>query len=258
MPDSNTIDKAKEIISALREFSSFYEISGLFVAGEYCRSLALGRTQDPIYNMDVLCAYGEQSKLLAELFSSEVLQQTVRHIGDLSVIELDSIKINFQGKSLHAYMSNQELQTWMQSNLIENIPLVNNLYGRDFTLNTLIYAIESDKMLDPLNIAIADIESKLIRAVLPVEMAVKYNPIIVLRALRFSVQYDFFIEKNLKLNIESGLLLLGDVLTRERIAKEIVKILKINPEKGLQLIQEYELSRFLIDRDVLENVQGVQ
>lgn len=242
-------NNAAEIFDLLQEFVSFYKIQGLFVAGGYCRSVFL-KQPHTIENIDIICAYDEQATQLGTIFASEILKCSPVCKDDICQIKWNGVNISFQGKSPFKYMQNQEITTWFQTNGIDNVPILNNLYGRDFTINALVYSLENESLYDPTDKATIDFHKNLIRSLLPPEMLIKYNPISILRALRLSVQYDFFIEKNFKMLIEDGIKNLESVFTLDRIVKEIVKILKVNPEKGLELIQKYKLDKFLIDQGV--------
>jgi len=246
----------KEVVAKLRHFSQLYGIRSIFIVGGYTREHYLGkiwRTKD----IDVASAYHEQARQLGGLFASEILNSMPRFYErtGTALVEYPSefgmIKVEFQGDSINAYMHNQEVKIWMQQKGIEDIPLMNNIYGRDFTINSLIYSLHNGMMYDPTNSAIRDFERRRICSLLPPHMLIKYNPLAALRAIRFALQYDFHIDPELRSAIkEGGVDNLRKSLSGERIVKEVVKVLKTNPEEGLDMLKRFELDRILLHPDV--------
>lgn len=249
----------EEVIEKLRYFANLYGIESLFVVGGYCRDTLLNR-QNQIEDIDVASAYHEQAIQLGGLFASEVLNtapEFYKRSGAAAVkytSEFGSIKIEFQGQSTNAYMYNQDVRTWMHNQGIEDVPLMNNIYGRDFTINTVIYSLKKDAFYDITQLATEDFEKKLIKTILPANMIVQYNPLIILRAIRFALTYDFHIDYNLRDAITGQVDLLKTQLSEDRIMKEIVRILKFNGPKGLELLKHYELDSLLLRPDIKEHL----
>ena len=241
-----------EVIAKLSYFTKLYGIDTLFVVGGYCRSSYLGRIWE-VNDIDVASAFEEQSMEMCGLFASEVLKTTpvfYKRSGAGSVMynsELGQIKIEFQGRSPHEYMNNKDVRDWMHEQHIEDVPLMHNLYGRDFTINSLIFSLNQQKMYDPISLGAADMEKKIVRSILPSNLLVKYNPLSILRAIRFSLEYEFHIEESLRHAMKEGVNLLSKTLTEERIIQEIVRILKTNSVEGLEMLRNYGLDRFLLN-----------
>lgn len=251
------IKTIKEIIDHLTEFVSIFNIEGLFIAGEYCRSVWLDDL-DAAQNIDVVCAYGdEQASQLGTIFASELLKTTPLTSNNKTIINWKSLTINFQGNSIFNYMKNKEILNWMSLNNIDSFPLMNNVCGRDFTINSIVYSLNNKKFYDLFGRASKDIEKKMISSILPANLLVTYNPISILKAIRFSVKYDFFIEKDLHLESKNCISNLEKTYTKERITHEIIKIIHIDALKGLELVKKYELGRFLVDQDV-EDILGIK
>ena len=246
----------QEIVQKLSDFAKLHEIKSIFIIGEYCRKHYLNQLSE-INSIHVVSAYHEQAMQLGGLFISEVLDCTptfYERTGTVST-EYNGIKIGFQGDSIHSYMKNEEVKTWMQQKNIEDIPLINNIYGRDFTINSLVYSLYNKSMYDPTKKAIHDFERKVIRSLLPSNLLIKYNPIAALEAVRLALKYEFFIDPDLRIAIkEFGTDNLLKAFTEERIVKEVVNILGINAEEGLKFLQKLELTRVLSFPDVKEYI----
>jgi tRNA nucleotidyltransferase/poly(A) polymerase len=264
MPNKNEIiDKQlviQEVIAKLKYFTKLYGIKSIFVVGGYCREHYFGKIWR-VKDIDVASAYQEQARQLGGLFASEILNSApefYERTGTAAVeypSEFGSIRVEFQGDSINTYMHNQEVKTWMQSQGIDDVPLMNNIYGRDFTINSLIYSLHNETMYDPTNQAIRDLDRHRISSLLPAHMLIKYNPLAALRAIRFSVQYDFHIDSDLRLAIkDSGSDNLCNTLSRERVVKEVVKVLKTNGPEALDMLKRFNLDRILLHPDVKKYV----
>jgi len=250
----------KEVIAKLKYFAKLYGIKSIFVVGGYCREHYFGKIWR-VKDIDVASAYHEQARQLGGLFASEILHSVPKfyaRTGTAAVeypSEFGSMRVEFQGDSINAYMYNQEVKAWMQSQGIDNVPLMNNIYGRDFTINSLIYSLHNEQMYDPTNLGIRDLERRRICSLLPAPMLIKYNPLAALRAIRFALQYDFHIDADLRSAIkESGTDNLCNSLSQERIVKEVVKVLETNGPDALDMLKKFELDRILLHPDVKKYV----
>lgn len=240
-----------EVIAKLRHFTKLYGIDSLFIVGGYCRSKYQGKIWE-INDIDVASAFHDQARQLGGLFASEVLNTTPRFYERTGtalveyVSEMGTIKVEFQGSSTSAYMHNQEVKEWFHKRGIKDVPLMNNIYGRDFTINALLYSLENDELYDPTGYAKRDLDRKLIVSLLPAPMLIKYNPLAILRAIRFTLQHGFFIDAKLRKAMKNGKDRLLASLSIERIMKEITRILKLDGPKGLEALKNYNLDTFLL------------
>lgn len=252
---TNKIILVKEVIAKLQHFSKLYGIKSIFIVGGYSRSYYLGKLWT-VNDIDVASAFKDQALQLGGLFASEILNSTPRFYERTGTAMMEyvsdqgSIKVEFQGNSTKSYMQNEEVRTWMQSKGIEDVPLMNNIYGRDFTINSLIYSLHNEQLYDPTNRGIPDFEKKKIVSLLPANILIKYNPLASLRAIRFALKYDFYIEESLRTAIKSaGIENLTQSLTKDRILKEVVNVLKTSPD-GLDMLKMFKLDRILLDPSV--------
>ncbi len=258
--NSNKARLVDEVIQKLHYFVKLYAVESLFVAGGYCRSLYLGRPWD-VNDIDVASAFEEQALQLGGLFASEVLNSLPKfyHRTGTAMVEYESelgnIKVEFQGNSVNSYMYNQEIKDWMYQEEIKTIPLMSNIYGRDFTINSLIYSLHTGELNDPTGRGAADFEKKSIISLLPPYLLVKYNPLAILRAIRFAMVYDFSINNELGNAMRDNVETLIGSLTEERIMRDIVKILKIDAARGLDMMKRYGLDKILINANLQEYIR---
>lgn len=235
----------KNILLLLNKFVSFYDMKSVFLGGDACLSIFLNK---PVVDkkIEILCPTNEIAVHIGELFSSEILEKTSKIENNRLIVQVDDFDLIFQSDSLKYYMKEQEIQNWMKSKEIDDVPLMSNVYGRDFTINTLLFSLNSGQFYDPTGQAISDIEDRVLRTVLPCEMIIKFDPLICIKALKFSLQHDYFIESDFRLMLDKGLSHLDTITTTENIVKELIDILKIDSVKGLEMIKRYKLDKFII------------
>jgi len=250
-----------EAVAKLTHFAKLYGIRSLFIVGGFCRDKYFNQIEE-VNDIDVASAFGEQAMQLGNLFASEVLHTSpkiYKRSGAAAVnytTDLGTIKIEFQGNSIVPYMYNQEVRNWMHANDVDDVPLMHNIYGRDFTINALILSLNDGVMYDPTDLAVPSLEKKKIISLLPADMLVKYNPLSILRAIRFALTYDFLIHPEMRTAMKEGVGLLPKSLSEERIVKEIVRILKIDAEEGIEMLQKFNLAQYLLVPDIKKYLDG--
>lgn len=247
-------EQVNKIVAKLSYFAQEYGVDSLFIVGDFCLNLYSGRPQN-LDKLEVCVAHDDQVMQLASLFATEV-NETAVHPDDsknISVIPGD-IPVEFQGSSTKPYMYNQEVQIWMQQEKIEQFPITNNLYGRDFTVKALTYSLYNEKIYDQTGLAEIDIKDKKIISLLPPTMLIKYNPRIILDAISFSLIRKFHIDPELRSAMRVGKHILPQYLSNDRIISAIVGILKIDSTEGLKMIQDYELSEYLMTPEIKKHL----
>jgi len=252
--DKDVINKTefvKETVAKLKYFAQLYGINSLFLVGGYCRSTYFNDFSD-LHDLDVASAYDRQAVEMAGLFASEIVNSvpTIYERTQTAMVEYKSgdnaIRIEFQGKSPSPYMYNQEIRDWMHNQGIEDVPLMHNIYGRDFTINSLIYSLFNENMYDLTERAVEDLDRGRIVSILPAAYLIKYNPLAALRAIRFSLRYEFSIDEELKDAIKNSYPFIAASLSEERVAKELVRILTIDGERAISVLKENNLDRLLL------------
>lgn len=259
MDESSKQIVVEEVVAKLRHFGKLYGIDSMFIVGGYCREAYFG-TPWKANDIDVASAYHEQALQLGGFFATEVANTTPKfyHRSGAAAMEYQSefgsIKVEFQGRSTNSYMYNEDVKEWLRQNGIEDVPIMNNIYGRDFTMNSMLFSLNTGQFYDPTGQAAPDLEKGLVKSLLPAEMLVKYNPLAMLRAIRFALTYDFHIHSDLRIAMKGRIDLLKDSLTEDRIMKEVVRILKIDGPKSLELLKNMELHGLLMHPDIKDHV----
>ena len=119
--------------------------------------------------------------------------------------------------------------------------LEEELYSRDFTINTLLQPMDLEKKpLDLTKMAFYDIENKILRSPTNPELTIGYDPRRILRAIKLSIKFNLTIEKELGSAIIKYRGNIKDVALNY-IKKQMNQMLKINSEKTIHLLSEYKL-----------------
>jgi len=134
---------------------------------------------------------------------------------------------------------------------------MHNVYGRDFTINALIYSLYDQNLYDPTDRAKKAFDEKEITSLLPAHLLVKYNPLAILRAIRFSIQYEFIINHDLRRAIKEYKHLLFNTYTKDRILKEIVKILHIDTDKAFEALKQYKLHELISTSEINDYLRSL-
>lgn len=127
---------------------------------------------------------------------------------------------------------------------------------RDFTVNSLLKNLTSDEILDLTGMGKDDIKNGIIRTPLDPDVLFSEDPLRMLRAIRFSVKYNWnlpmFMLKSIKRNAKKI-----QYISSERIQKELNNMLVTNlPDKAIRLLQITKLSKYIFpELDKLINLK---
>lgn len=118
-------------------------------------------------------------------------------------------------------------------------------FRRDFTVNSMMMDLSTDKILDITGKGKSDIESGTIRTTSDPDEIFGQDALRMFRAIRFATKYNWEIDPATLAGIKTNLNNLGNT-SRERIRDELDKILKTgNPRKGLELLRDTGLLPYI-------------
>jgi len=124
-----------------------------------------------------------------------------------------------------------------------------DLSRRDFTINAIALKPNTQnlkpELVDPYN-GQEDIKNKLIRSVGEPEKRFNEDALRLMRAIRFSVQLGWEVEKKTfaALKKEAGFI---EMIAKERIRDEFIKIIMSSlAKKGIELLEEVDLLKFIV------------
>ena len=205
----------RSVISLLTAFKNeWYEI---YVVGGCVRDIVIGNTPHDI-----------------DLTTNAKPKETIR-ILEKEGLKYHKLGIKFGTVVAHVNGEDMEITTYRSESNTDgrhcNVNFVSSLEKdlkrRDFTINAMAYDVLTDELVDPFY-GYNDIKNKILRTVGNPKERVDEDSLRVLRALRFSIKYNFKMELNLKEKIyefiEKGKI---DNLSKERISNELMKILSV-------------------------------
>ena len=157
---------------------------------------------------------------------------SVRASGDES--EADAIAVELVSARAESYAPDSRKPEVRQGTLREDV------FRRDFTINTLLENLHSGEILDLTGRAGQDLQAGIVRTPLEPRVTFFDDPLRMLRAVRFAARFDFEIESGTweAICAESERLR-PPAISSERIRDEFTKILKlpgVKIRRGLQLL----------------------
>jgi len=242
--------KFKNIIRELGSIARSYGISNSFVVGGYPRSVIMNSVKEDAHDLDIASAWPGEATKLGSIAASELINDfpEVYHRTGTVKFTYKDVDLEFQG-SLGSMSDTQPVTTEMERYGIIVSPLTTNLYSRDFTINTLVQDLETQNIYDIVGFAIKDLENGIIRTPINPQVSLSINPLIILRAIRFSLRYDFEIERRLSSSIRKFKHLLFSEYSSERLQIEILKMLQEDYDGTLKKLEDYELEETLKNRN---------
>ena len=144
--------------------------------------------------------------------------------------------------------------------IVEDGTLDDDQRRRDFTINAMAICLNKERygeLLDPFD-GIGDMERRIIRTPLDPDITFSDDPLRMMRAVRFATQLDFDIYPEtfdaIKHNAERI-----KIITRERIADELMKIMRsAQPSRGWKLLDQCGLLQLIFpELAILKGVETV-
>lgn len=208
----------------------------VFAVGGFCRNLLMGKPHPPDNDIDFMAdEYGglKLAGMLASNFKSPI---QFYHRTGTAQIEHNGVNLEFQ-----AFRPKYEiLEEMRKMNVPQNI-LYLNVFSRDFTINSILYGLRTNKIYDLTEMGIDDLKMGLLRTPIVSDVAVKVDPIIILRAIMFKNRYDFQIDEELDIAMRKYSDTIMNNISKERFNIAIDKILSPNKKKGLKLLKNYNI-----------------
>ena len=116
---------------------------------------------------------------------------------------------------------------------------------RDLTINSLLKDLSTGEILDLTGKGLEDIKSGIIRTPIEPNIIFKEDPLRMLRAIRFTVKYDWKLPYHMIKALHANAYML-ETISKERIQDELNKILLTqNPDKGIRLLQITGLLKYV-------------
>lgn len=237
------------ILEPISKFSKDYNIN-MFVGGDYAINQHFDQPSD---TFEIIVPHEDLLSFISSYVATEIFETKLITKDQFYEIEVDEYIIKFQSGSLKSFMRNEEVLAFLQSIQLSNSVFNNNVYGREFTFQTILYDLKDNRYIDPLGAAIDDLKDKRIKSVLPPALLLKYSPLSILNAIKFSVKYDMFIERELKILVKENMRNLHNFMSRNRLRDNFISMLDIDEERLIKTMEDYNIN--LIPEDIKDNYE---
>ena len=201
-----------------------------YVIGGFVRDIYLGRESKDI-DIVTIGKGIELAELVYKQLGEEAHLSVFKNFGTAQV-KINDLEIEFVGARKESYNRDS------RKPIVEDGTLENDQDRRDFTINALAIGLSKSnfgKLLDPFN-GVRDIENKILRTPLEPEVTYSDDPLRMMRAIRFSSQLGFTIEKESLEAISKNKSRIS-IVSKERITDELNKIiLSPIPSVGFKLL----------------------
>lgn len=210
-----------------------------YVIGGFVRDIYLGRESQDI-DVVTIGKGIELAELVHKQLGEEAHLSVFKNFGTAQV-KINDLEIEFVGARRESYNRDS------RKPIVEDGTLEDDQNRRDFTINALAIGLSKSnfgKLLDPFN-GVSDIENKILRT--PLEPGITYSddPLRMMRAIRFSSQLGFTIEKE-SLDAISKNKERIKIVSKERITDELNKIiLSPIPSVGFKLLSDTGLLQLI-------------
>ena len=222
----------------------------VYVVGGYVRDRLLNI---PSNDMDIVCV-GSGIELARQLAGKlrPIPRVVYYERFGTAMIKHKNLEIEFVGARKESYRADS------RKPIVENGTLEDDQNRRDFTINALAVSINEfdyGEIIDPFD-GLHDLEERIIRTPREPGMTFSDDPLRMLRAIRFSTQLDFTIERSTFNGIRKYRNRIN-IVSKERISGELLKILKCaRPSKGFLLLDKTDLLKNTVPE--LSNLKGVE
>ena len=228
-----------------------------YVVGGYVRDLLLERKHKKDIDFVVLGDGISFAKKVAARLNKEKFLSVFKNFGT-AMIRLNEIdlELEFVGARKESYRSNS------RNPKVETGTFEEDQKRRDFTINALAISLnrkDYGQLIDPFN-GLNDLKNKILKTPLDPNLTFSDDPLRMMRAIRFSSQLNFKIEKE-TLNAISKNADRIKIVAQERITEELNKIiLSKRPSSGFKLLEETGLLKIIFPEFQLlkgiENING--
>lgn len=239
--------KLRDLLQLVDKVHQKYGTSTPYICGGLPRDKYLNRLTSV---SDVDFTTGDETVKKLSLATYKVLSKKYYIKRDIkqdghSSIYFNNMKIDFSSNyiapNLNSYLS--------QLGVNNPTPLQQETYSRDFGCNALLLSLDFKDLLDPTNKGMRDCDQKIIRTLLPPEVAFKVNPETglnnrAIRSIYLACKLDFTIHPDI-INYISQNPQIIEQTEPKTLAKKLNTACEINPDKTKYYINKMNLWNYI-------------
>lgn len=229
-----TPQEISQTIKLIEEVSEKYGIGDAYFVGGYPRTVAMGMPLTDVHDLDVATGKPGRAKELGGFVAASGHADDIHqhHRTNTVTVTIGNVEIDFQGSEVHDHVR-PYVRLWG----VEETPISLNIFDRDFTMNSLSIKVGTNEILDITRRGISDIRAKRVVSIIPADVAVPHDPLMITRAIRMSVKYGFEIDPALWKAMKKYADLLRTRLSAERLS-----------------IEAYVLSKYPKTKDIIDSI----
>ncbi|MFZ4795896.1 MAG: hypothetical protein ACOYMA_00285 [Bacteroidia bacterium] len=237
--------KLSDLLSIIEHTAKRNKISKPYIVGGFVRDILLKRV-DEIKDVDITCG-DKSSLLLGPAVVKNIKGATLMSFNDgHSRLSYGSIYVDFSNNFIVPNIK----KLLHEKNIKYTKIMYEELYSRDFTMNSLLMPLDMSSISDLTNEGIADINKKIIKTCLNPEITFTSDPKRIIRLIYLCSKLNFnpdhtainWVKKN------------GNLLSKVNniyIRNKIIKAMKYDKEKTISLLNTLNLIKYIPNVDTI-------
>lgn len=234
--------KIKKILLILQEIAKRHNISEPFITGGTPRDKLLGKLES-IEDLDVTTG-DDTIHTLAKEFGRvlESIGAAYKVLGDgHAQVTIGPMKVDFSSN----YRSPQIDLRLKKVGIKDPSEMDMELYSRDFTVNALLLSLDLKTIKDPTGMGVDDLERRVIRTILPVEVTLKDNTRRVVRVLYLAAKLGFDVHPEIIEWVRANPSIISDDVKPKYLSDTLQKAVDHDVEKTASLITQMRLWKYV-------------
>jgi len=228
--------RLSELLATFAQVARNNKIAEPYIVGGLPRDQAFGLTHE-VKDIDITT--GNKDSFALAALSAKVWPDARLHTYDdgHSSLSFQNINVdfsnNFKLPGITEYLKKAGIKA--PTDLQEEI------YSRDFTINTLLQPMDlSKELIDVTEVAMHDIKNKILRTPVDPNLTIGYDPRRILRALKLALKFDLTIANDLQealVKYRGGL----TELPIGSIKRQVNQMLELDAKKTIEMLSTYKL-----------------
>ncbi len=227
--------KLHDILSLIQQTAKDKGLSRPFIVGGTPRDRVRGEAKE-INDIDLTTESGDALDLAYAC--SQIVPYNYFQLYDdgHAAMKIAGLQIDFSNHFIVPEID-QELN---RLGIKERTPLIQEMYSRDFTINTLLQDLNFEQVFDITGQGVRDIRAGVVRCPIDPDLTISNDPKRILRALRFALRFDYTIDADLVKSIKKYRHLLK-TSSEEYLKDKANELIKLNSEKAIKMMIEFGL-----------------
>lgn len=184
----------QQTIKLIEDVAFKYGLNDVYLVGGYPRTIAMNRPLTDVHDLDVASGRPGRARELAGFFAEAAHADDFHqhHRTTAVTVSIGDMEVDFQGSEVH-----DAVAPYVRLSGAEETPIAMNVFDRDFTINSLAIKVGTKEILDLTKRGLEDIKDRRVTTIIPAELKLPEDPLLITRAIRMSAKYGFDIDPEL-------------------------------------------------------------